>query len=432
MNFKKILLIILVFLLIPVTYSTAITDESNEKMKVTIAQPNKRESKILLTNRPHVSEMSDVVPYFVVKDKKSKFMIALGGYIKPIFGWDIGNVIDDIGFIPSKIPIPAQPGQKSDYFANPLHSALDFHIIGLPRSKNQIGGYIQMMYNSPKAGVQVHHVYVTYRGLLLGKTSSLFVDEEATPHTIDPQGPNGAISGHSNRLSYETKPGKPFRAGIAIELPSFDQYGGAYEGPDYPDLDGEQYYAEASQPVPDIPLYAEYQWKQQARIRLSGVIRNFFYRDLRQAKTRSTLGWGIQLSGNIRPCAPLQFYYGGAYGAGIGHYIQDLSDLPLSYLPENRQPGKMQATPMMGWFAGFDYQFARRIVLGFTYSHARIWESSLYYPDYKYGQYIAANLMWPIRKYFTCGIEWLWGRKMDYAGKSSHINRIQGAVKFSF
>ncbi|MEG1585563.1 MAG: hypothetical protein RR346_01670 [Bacteroidales bacterium] len=420
--------------LITASFSTgnAAEDEEKHPAKLTIAKPTEKERSILLSNRPHLSNIPDVAPSFIIKDTRSKFMITFGGFIKPIFGWDMGNVIDDISFIPSKMPVPALPGHKTDYFANPMHSGLDFHIIGLPGSEHQIGGYVNMMYNAPKAGVQVHHVYITYRGFLLGKTSSLFVDEEAIPHTIDPQGPNGALSGHSNRFSFETNLGKHFRAGISAELPAFDQYGGAYEGPDYPDLDGIQYYEDASQPIPDIPAFIEYQGKGSNRVRISGIIRNFFYRDQLRRQTRSVTGWGVQLSGNLSPAKPLIFYYEAAYGEGIGHYIQDLCDLPLSYLPQDNRPGKMRATPMMGWLAGFNYHFPCKLVLGYTYSEARIWDSSLYFPEYKYGQYMAANLVYPIRSYFTCGIEWLWGRKKEYSGTSAHINRIQTAVKFSF
>ena len=104
-------------------------------------------------------------------------------------------------FIPAQLNVPAQKGNKTDFFGNPFHSALEFHMAALPHTANQTTFYIQLMYNAPKASLQVHHIFLKYKGLTRGKTLSLFTDGGAMPVTIDHQGPNGAVHVTTIRFS---------------------------------------------------------------------------------------------------------------------------------------------------------------------------------------------------------------------------------------
>lgn len=432
MIFRLLVLIVLILALPVLNIKGAENDmDAKDKGGLKIIKTTRYENALFAPTRPTKPQYA-VSPLFTVTDKHSKFMMQIGGFVKPIIGWDIGNVLDDISFIPAQIPVSAASGNKAGFFLNPMHSSLSFHILGLPGSKHEVGAYVQMMYNAPKSTVQVHHVYVTYAGLLLGRTTTLFADGESMPETIDPQGPNGAVSTHSYQFSYQHHFRNGIGLGISLELPTFDRYGGKYADKDYPDLDGKLGYGNASQPIPDIPLYVEYKGKGKNRIRLSGILRNFFYYNEMAMATNSRMGWGVQLSGNLQPVKPLVLYYQGTYGKGIGYYIQDLSCLAVSFIPSHDRLGKMQSTPMMGWLGGFSYRFPSKITLGGMYSQARVWKTSVYNPDYKLGQYVAANLFYPIRDYFTFGFEYLWGDHEEYADKSAHLNRVQAMLKFNF
>ncbi|MEG1521478.1 MAG: hypothetical protein RR303_01230 [Bacteroidales bacterium] len=428
---KQVALIIV--LLASVSLMRAENSAANKKKNpgFQIVHTDKKTGQLFQATRPASSNSGEVAQY-TLKEKEERFMMQLVGYIKPIMGWDIGNVLDGINFIPGDIPVPATKGNKADYFANPMHSAIGVHILALPKTKHQVTGYIQGMFNGPKSAFQIHHVYIGYRGFLLGRTTTLFCDDHSKLTTIDPQGPNGAVDTHSYQVSYTKEFKCGIQLGVSLELPTFDKYPGEYYGKDYPQLDGTLYYGDASQPIPDIPLYIQYQGKGMNRIRLSGIMRNFFYRDQKEDATHHLSGWGVQLSGNIQPVNPLVFYYQCTYGKGIANYIQDLNGRPLSYIPENTRPGKMIATPMMGWLAGASYRFTNKLTMGAVYSQARIWDSGTYYPEYRQGQYIAANLFYSIRKYLTFGVEYLWGDHQEYGDKSARLNRIQTMMKLSF
>ena len=421
----------------PFLIATAMLSQSfdisaqKKKFNISIETPDDVDIVVLQNGKP-LTPNTPKVPEYVIKEGDNKFIMSIGGYLKPIVGWDIGNTLSDILFIPAQIPVPAERGRKTDFFSNPLHSALDFQFIALPGQRDQLTAYMKIMWNAPNAGVQLHNVYVQYRGFLLGRNTTMFADGGSMPYTIDPQGPNGAISVHSYQTSYTSKSYKGFSFALSVELPTFDKYPGAYHGHDYPDLNNVQFYEEATQPVPDIPAYIQYQGKGMNRIRLSGIFRYFFYRNKVQNVTRGVVGWGAQISGNIQPVEPLLFYYQAAYGKGIANYIQDINGLQISYIPKDNEPGKMEAAGMMGWLAGFKYTFNSKINANLMFSQARVWNAGQYYPDYRYGLYACGNVFYNIKPYLICGAEYLWGKHSTYFSGHATDSRIQTTLMFLF
>ncbi len=400
---------------------------------LTIIRTPTEDIEILQRTKP-VENYTPKVPEFVIKAKNSAFMLAIGGQINPIVGWDLGNdlySVSNVNFIPSSIPVPAMKGNKAEFFNNPLHSALDFHIVGMPGSANQVVGYIKFQFNGANRNVSINKVYLTYRGFSAGLISTLFKDGASIPNTIDTQGPNGAVSTNSYQVGYYSNSYNGWSFGISIEKPTFNMYSGVYKGNDYPDLDGKQEYGNASQPVPDIPAFVQYQFSANNRIRLSAIMRSFAYRDLYHDKTRNTTGWGVQLSGNIQPCKQILLFYQGTYGQGIGQYIQDTQGLELSYIPKNRKPGYMKATPMMGWLGGINIMPSDNIVIGGMFSQARVWDSSHYFTDYKYGLYAAGNVFYKITPYLQYGVEYVWGKHATFSHSHAIDNRIQTTLIFS-
>ncbi len=405
----------------------------NENFPVVIIKTPLADIEILEDTKPK-ENYTPQVPQFILKSREGSFIMAIGGRINPIIGWDLGNDLYDvsgIGFVTSSIPIPAAKGNKSVFFSDPLHSALDFHVVGLPGNDNQIAGYIKLQFNAPHKTVAINKVYLMYRGFTVGQANSLFQDGASNPVTIDPQGPNGEVSVTNYIIGYNSKSYGGFSFGISLEKPTFNQYYGIYQGKDYPDFDGQQLYANASQPVPDVPAYLQYQWSENNRVRLSGIVRNFRYVDLKVDKTKDVFGWGLQLSGNIQPFKPLILYYQGTYGQGIGNYINDLAGHPLSYIPKDDEPGEMKASPMLGWLFGASYKFTPKLVSNAMFSQARVWNSSNYYSDYKYGLYAAANVFYHITPYLKCGVEYIWGKHANFDHKSAVDNRLQTTIAFS-
>lgn len=385
------------------------------------------------------------VPTFALHTKNNKFILTVGGYINPVIGGDIGNNLykvngAGISFVTSKIPAPAVSGHKGDAYINPFQGALSFQVTGFGGTPNQLTGYFKIGTDGMSPGLNFLRAYLTWRGFTAGQKLTLMQDVYACqPPTIDPEGPSGCISNVANELSYTSKSYKGFRFAVGLDYPSFYSSNGVYRGHDYPKYDGQMLSNPdaVEQIMPDIPMWVEYQKSPQMRIRLSGLLRNFGYKDLLTGKNRHELGWAVMLSGNYAPVKNWTLYLQTVYGQGIGAYLQDVAGLPLSYIPDDANPGKMKATPMMGLNIGSSLNFAKKWQWNIMASEARVWGVKDYVVnnpdnDYKFGFYFATNVFYNITSYLQAGVEYLYGQHGTWTGTSGHDNRIQTQLMFTF
>lgn len=384
-------------------------------------------------------------PTFAVHTTNNKFILTVGGYVNPVIGADFGNNLyktdgAGISFVTSKIPVPAVSGHKSDVYINPFQGALSFQVTGFGGTENQVTGYFKIGTNGMSPGLNFLRAYLTYRGFTAGQKLTLMQDVYACqPPTIDPEGPSGCISNVAYELSYTSKSYKGFRFAVGLDYPSYYTSNGVYRGKDYPQYDGHMTVNPNAfeQNVPDIPMWVEYQQSPSMRVRVSGLIRNLFYRDMLTGKKQHDLGWAVMLSGNVQPVKPWTLYLQAVYGQGIGAYLQDVAGIPISYIPDDSNPGKMKATPMMGLNIGSSLNIGKRWQWNVMASEARVWGVKNYATvnpenDYKYGFYFATNVFYNITSYLQWGVEYLYGIHGTWAGMNGHDNRIQTQLMFNF
>ena len=138
------------------------------------------------------------------------------------------------------------------------------------------------------------------------------------------------------------------------------------------------------------------------------------------------------MSGNAQPFDKLKFNYQFVYGEGIANYIQDIAGMDVSYLPSNSKPGKMKATPMMGWVLGASYQANEKWQFNVLGSQSRVWKTETYDNDYKYALYFGANAFYQISSFLQWGVECLWGYHASYGQGNGNNTRIQTQIKFPF
>ncbi|MDE6791941.1 MAG: hypothetical protein K2J48_02495, partial [Muribaculaceae bacterium] len=69
------------------------------------------------------------------------------------------------------------------------------------------------------------------------------------------------------------------------------------------------------------------------------------------------------------------------------------------------------------------------------YSHLTNWlpDNALISNDtYRYGDYVAANLIYTFNKFISAGIEYDYGHTKNFAGNPLHSNRIQAQLAVTF
>lgn len=395
------------------------------------------------------------VPHFAIHTTDNKFVMTVGGQVNPIIGVDLGNDLYEvdgagINFVTNSIPVPTVTGKRSDFYINALNADIDFEVIGLGGTSDQITGYVKFGTNGISNGLQLKKAYISWRGFTAGRKNMLFADGQAAqPPTIDPEGPSGEVAGTAYEVSYISPFYKGLRGAIGLAVPTYYASSGRYYGKDfadgaYSDVNGRLVCDPTAfnQNVPDIPMWLEWQHSPNNRIRVSALIRNFLYRDEVTQKKRSTLGWGVMLSGNYSPVEPLIFYLQAVYGEGIGNYIQDIAGMPYSFTPSDNHVGRMRANPMMGINLGVTYNINSRWQVNAMASEARIWKVGPYAAesaeqpgnmnDYRYGFYAAGNVFYNISSYFQVGLEYLYGHRKTWNAGGASDSRIQTQFMFTF
>ncbi|MBO4955415.1 MAG: hypothetical protein J6C77_03320 [Muribaculaceae bacterium] len=417
------------------------TDSSNP---IKFGRVTPEVATILKANRaPEVQPVQ--TPVFNIATANKNFILTIGGQVNVITGFDIGNNLykqsdAGISFVTSAIPVPATSGHKGDYYINPLNGFVDFQVVGLAGTDNEISGYIKLGTNGINSSVSMQRAYLTYRRFTAGMKLTLFQDAYACqPPTIDPEGPSGCVSTVAYEIGYTSKSYNGFRFAAALDMPSYYNSNGYYRGKDYPEFDDKQVLNDnAEELMPDIPMWVEYSSEGGNRVRLSGIVRRFSYRDLVAGKKRSVMGWGAMISGNLYPSSKFTLYYQAAYGKGIGAYLQDIAGKPISFVPDNENPGKLKASPMMGLNIGVSYNPTKKLQFNAMFSESRIWDVAEYCnalpegQNYKYALYGAVNCFYNITPYLQTGIEYLWGRRKTWNIGGANDSRIQAQIAFSF
>ncbi|MDE7159726.1 MAG: porin [Muribaculaceae bacterium] len=370
--------------------------------------------------------------HLTVHSNDNRFHLTIGGYAKLTAGVDFGSPIDNSNeFIVSAIPMHLAPGNGAQFNISAMQSHLYFNFVAMPGEVNQIGVFIGANFLS-NYNPSLQFAYMKFRGFEAGYDYSLFSDPGAGVPTIDYEGPNAftalptVVAGYSHTL------GKNRRWSV----------GGGIEAPAYSVTPGNDA-AAVTQRVPDIPVWARYSWNRgDSWVRLSAVVRNLIYHDGVSRKNVDKVGWGVQLSGKSTVAPNLTAYWQGVYGNGIASKMQDLSGLGLDMTPDSGLPGgEMNLVPAWGAYMGLQYDFSRSVYCSMTYSHIRTYADrynhvvdggTAWADQYRYGQYAVANVFWNITPVIQTGVEYIYGRRVNYGGDQAHDNRLQCMVQLNF
>ncbi len=379
-------------------------------------------------NAPHYMNIPDV-PRFALIGKEGKFYMGIGANIKAIGVYDAGHPVSNANaFITSAIPMEIAPGNGGQFRVSAQQSNIYLNVVALPGTKNQLGAYVDINFTGNGYAPTLFQAYLKYRGITAGYAFSIFSDAAAAPSTIDYEGVNAFTGVIHGMVAYEPKFGKnkEWGVGIGLDMPT-ESYTNA------------THTTTVTQRVPDIPFYVQRSWAGgKGWLRLSGIVRNLYYRDLNANKNFDKVGWGIKASGTTPIYGGLSAYYQAVYGKGIASYIQDLTGTGMDLMPDPSNSGKLDAVKVWGAYGGFQYDFNSRISSTIAYSHVRTYakdfaDSSVSWKSgYRYAQYLVANVFWNVNSIVQVGAEYLYGRRVDFDGRQAHDNRIEAMLQVSF
>ena len=394
---------------------------------------------VMQENAPGLAHVKDV-PRFTLIGKDSKFYLGIGANVKAVADYDWGSPISNANEFTTYDITGATKGNEGLYQMSAAQSNFYLNMVALPGTANQLGIYIDINFMRPDHAPMMHHAYLKYRGFTAGHTISIFTDLGADPAAIDYEGPNAiTYVGHPN-VSYTGKFGKDklWSAAIAIDMPETSITG--YDG----------YTSKINQRVPDIPFFIQRGWcGGNGWFRVSGILRNLYYRDLTadngKGKNVDKFGWGVKVSGKTPICGGLSAMWQAVYGKGVSSYIQDLTGNGYDLMPTGYDAlSSLKTVKAWAGYGTLRYDFCPKVFINATYSHVRTYvpkfgrrmtggpaDISVWDGSYKWAQYITGNLFWNINSFTQFGVEYLYGRRMDYSGIQHHDNRLMMMLQVS-
>ncbi|MDE6556863.1 MAG: hypothetical protein K2K55_07880 [Duncaniella sp.] len=362
------------------------------------------------------------LPRFAIVGKNDMFYLGIGAQFlgEGVFTWG-DEMASPVLFTPSALT-KATPGNGGSTQFGWQTSSIYVNFMAMPGSENKIGVFFKGNFLGNNNSFNCFHFYAKYRGLTAGYTNSLFTDAAAEPMTIDFEGPNGYPFMTLFTAYWQQKFSDHFSGAIGIDEASASISTGDKT-------------SDINQRIPAVPFYLQYSWAGGAsHFRLSGIVRPIQYRNLAESSNKTDVGGGVQISGMTKVAGGLSANFNAAYGVGIGSYLQDDNGLGMDAVASDT-PGKLKMVKTFGITGGLSYAFSSNVSSNLVYSHLlnSLPEGAVVTENqYRYGDYVAANVIWTINKFVSAGIEYDYGHRKNFDGAGLHANRLQCQLAVTF
>lgn len=288
--------------------------------------------------------------------------------------------------------------------------------------------------------IHLQHFYGRWGPILAGQTSSVFMDGDIFPNTIDYWGPSGMAYLRTPQIRYTYKRGAHEFA-VAIEKPSNDIDPGDIRvvAPILgPNIQGDE-------KAPDLTGHYRYDggW---GHVQLAGILRSVGFETIGTPNGEpkdSKMGWGLNLTSNVKVGPKDVLHLGVVYGEGIASYMNDGGvDLGPELVAGVSQPivgappaGSLRpdVVPLSGLTIYYDHYWNDEFSSAIGWSQTKVDNTSFQSPDaFESGQYASVNLLYTPDKRLLMGAEFLWGQREDFNGAQGEDTRLQVSFKYSF
>lgn len=369
-----------------------------------------------------------VDPQFIFTTKNNRFSLGIGGYVNLRTSYDFMGAVDNIDFIPYDIPLYSDYANRQRVMMDATTSRLFTKAVINSPTIGPIIAFIDMDF---RGGAEFSYTprlrsaYVSLLGFTAGRDITTFCDLDASPTTIDFQGPNAYNFNFATMLRYEHSfHDRHFKMGVAAEMPVVS---GTYD----------ENFRPISQRVPNIPMYFQYAWGENrtSHFRASAVLRNMYLNNAVTDKNTSLFGWGVQASGRIETCPYFTLFFNGVYGKGITPYIQDLTGSGLDFTPNPMNFEQIQTMPMWGWQAAGQINIIpSKLFVSGGYSTVRVNMCNGYYAtnEYKRGTYIFGNIFYNLTRNCILAAEYLHGSRRNMDDTHNTANRLNIMIQYNF
>lgn len=279
--------------------------------------------------------------------------------------------------------------------------------------------------------IRLRHAYAELGKFGAGQTWSPFMDIDVFPNTVEYWGPTGMVFFRNIQVRYMPIQGDT-RLTFALERPGASADQGTYDG--RVELVG----VNPKFALPDL----SFEYRHGATwgyAEIAGIVRSIKWEDQNDDEfdlSGDALGWGLNLSTNLKFGSKDVFRGSVVYGEGIQNYMNDAPvDVGIETNFENENtPIKGVALPLLGVVAFLDHTWNDKFTSSIGYSMIDIDNSNGQADDaFKKGQYAIANLMWYPAKNVMMGAELQWGDRENFRDDyNPSITKLQFSFKYNF
>jgi hypothetical protein len=278
---------------------------------------------------------------------------------------------------------------------------------------------------------RLRHAYGELDAFGAGQTWSPFMDIDVFPNSLEYWGPTGMVFFRNLQVRWMPIKGDT-RLTLALERPGASGDAGVLS--DRIELQNVQ----GRFPAPD--LSGEYRMGgSKGYIEVAGILRYIKWDDVLDDQfdlSGSTLGWGINVSSNIKASSSDTIRLQAVFGQGIQNYMND-SPVDVGIVPnpgDPRAPIKGELIPITGVVAFLDHNWSSDISTAIGYSGQFNDNKIGQVPSaFRNGHYVLGNALYSPVPNAMVGAEFQWGRRENFSdGFSSDGMKIQFSFKYNF
>jgi hypothetical protein len=201
-------------------------------------------------------------------------------------------------------------------------------------------------------------------------------------------------------------------------------------------------------PSEDLPdLTAQYRYNGSwGHAQIAGILRKVGYDTIgtpNNEPKNSELGWGVNLSGNVKTWNRDVLHLSAVYGEGIASYMNDggtdlgpeltggVSPPIVGAPPAGSLRGEV--VPLLGLMAYYDHYWNDQWSTSLGWSMVDVENTSFQEAGaFNSAQYASINLLWAPDPRIMMGAELLWGNREDLDGAKGDDTRLQVSFKYNF
>lgn len=391
----------------------------------------------LVIDQGFISEAQALRPrpdHAVMGEALTGYIPVFGGnvFVKPGFSAAVNGIVTSkrIGaptwFVTSGIPVEGSPYHSSNaQFAMTANTSSIWLDI---RARTPIAP-VRVVFNTsfaqpePGFGFHPNYAYAQFGGLTFGLSDSAFMDVDATPFTLDFEGPNALVSETHAVLSYAfalvRRPNARLHLTISIEQPVADVRAPAgYEN---------RFFA------PDGVLALRFE-SGFGHVQIAGLARGLGLQTGTGRDNLYAFGYGGSFTGSLRLWRGASLVAGVSGGRGISAYINDLGGLNYDAIVD--ADGDLTPLLSLSAYGGLTVSWTKVLRSTLSYGYVvlddRSHERELGGDGFRFTNYAALNLVCRPTKHMTFGIEGLFGTHKVIDGRDGMAFRGQATFAMNY